>query len=129
VALGTNYKKSMSFASRMPFVKLILYVPPEAEEKVRLALGEAGAGKVGKYDYCTFVTRGVGHYRPLAGTKPYKGRVDEIESVEEHRIETVCQEQDLPRILKAMRAAHPYEEIAYDIVPLLQDQYPVLTKK
>jgi hypothetical protein len=110
-------------------VKLIVYVPPESEEKVRLALGAAGAGHIGKYDYCAFVTKGVGHYRPLAGTKPYKGIIGTIEAADELKIETVCEEKNLPKILTAMRRAHPYEEIAYDIVPLRNDEFGTLVEK
>ncbi len=104
-------------------VKLVVYVPPESEVKVRLALGKAGAGKMGNYDCCSFVSKGVGHYRPLAGTRPYKGKTGKIEDADELRIETVCYEKELPKVLKAMRQAHPYEEVAYDIVPLLNDRY------
>jgi hypothetical protein len=104
-------------------VKLVVYVPAEAEERVRLALGSAGAGKLGRYDYCSFVSRGAGHYRPCEGTRPYKGERGKIEEAAECRVETVCHERDLPKILKAMRKAHPYEEIAYDIIPLLNDRY------
>jgi hypothetical protein len=104
-------------------VKLVVYVPAEAEEKVRLALGKAGAGKIGRYDYCSFVSDGVGHYRPLTGTKPYKGTLGRIAEADEYKVETVCYEHDLPTILQAMRKAHPYEEIAYDIIPLLNDKY------
>lgn len=104
-------------------VKLVVYVPAGSEEDVRLALGRAGAGKAGKYDFCSFVSDGVGHYRPLKGAQPYKGRVGEIEDADECRIETVCYETELPKILKAMRKAHPYEEVAYDIVPLLNGRY------
>ena len=106
-----------------PIVKLIIGVPKENEEELRLALGEAGAGKIGNYDYCSFVTPGVGHFRPLKGTKPHIGEEGKIEDVEEVQIQTVCYEKDLPAILKAMRAAHPYEEIAYDIIPLLNHRY------
>jgi hypothetical protein len=104
-------------------IKLVVYVPSEDEEEVRLALGKAGAGRIGNYDYCSFISEGTGHYRPLKGTKPYKGKIGEIEDADEYRIETVCYECDLPKILQAMRKAHPYEEVAYDIVPLLNDRY------
>lgn len=110
-------------------VKLIVYVPVEHEEKVRLALGEAGAGRIGDYDFCSFVTAGTGHYRPLPGTKPYKGEEGVIETAEECRIETACHEEELPRVLKAMRAAHPYEEIAYDLIPLLNHEHAHLAGK
>lgn len=107
----------------MSLVKLVVYVPVEAVEKVRLALGKAGAGYIGKYDYCAFTSKGVGHFRPLKGTRPYTGTLGTIECVDEYRIETICKERDLPRILEALRASHPYEEIAYDILPLLNEKY------
>jgi len=107
----------------MKIVKLIVSVPVEAEEKVRLALGKTGAGKIGNYSHCSFVVEGKGHFLPLEGTKPHIGTQGEIASVEEAQIQTVCYEKDLPKVLAAMRAAHPYEEIAYDIVPLLNHEY------
>lgn len=104
-------------------VKLVVFVPVEAEEKVRLALGKVGAGKIGNYDYCAFVSQGTGHYRPLAGTKPYKGTTGKIADADECKVETVCYERELPKVLAAMRAAHPYEEIAYDLIPLMNHEY------
>jgi len=104
-------------------VKLIVYVPVESERQVRLALGNAGAGKIGAYDYCAFVSKGTGHYRPLQGTTPYKGEIGRVEDTDECKIETVCLEKELPKILTALREAHPYEEVAYDIMPLLNDKY------
>ncbi len=104
-------------------VKLNVMVPVEDEERVRLALGRAGAGRIGRYDYCSFVVKGVGHYRPLPGAKPYAGEEGKIANAEEVQVQTVCYEKDLPRVLGALREAHPYEEIAYDIIPLLNHEY------
>ena len=104
-------------------VKLVVFVPGEAEEEVRLALGKAGAGRIGNYDHCAFVTPGTGHFRPLDGATPYQGQHGRIESVAEYRIETVCTEESLPAVLQAMHAAHPYEEVAFDVVPLLNHRY------
>jgi hypothetical protein len=110
-------------------VKLVVGVPAKDEERLRLALGRAGAGKIGNYDYCSFVAKGTGHFRPLAGTKPHVGAHGRIADVDEVQIQTVCYERDLPKILKAMREAHPYEEVAYDIVPLLNEKYAHLVGK
>ncbi len=104
-------------------VKLVVGVPAKDEEALRLALGQAGAGKMGKYDCCSFVVRGTGHFRPLPGSNPHIGKEGEIASVDEVQIQTVCYEKDLPKVLAAMRAAHPYEEIAYDIIPLLNNEH------
>lgn len=100
-------------------VKLVVFVPAEYEEAVRLALGDAGAGRIGNYDHCAFVTRGTGHYRPLDGATPYHGRVGTVESADEYRLEIVCATDRLPAVLRRLREVHPYEEIAYDVVPLL----------
>jgi hypothetical protein len=105
-------------------VKLVVFVPVEAEQVVRLALGKAGAGRIGDYDFCSFVTRGTGHFRPLPGSSPSIGEQGEIEAVPECRIETVCSKEKLPVVLQAMRQTHPYEEIAYDIIPLLNHTIP-----
>lgn len=110
-------------------VKLLVGVPVEEEEKVRLALGEAGAGKIGNYSHCSFVTRGVGHFLPLEGSSPHIGKQGEIADVEEVQIQTVCYEKELPKVLAAMREAHPYEEVAYDIIPLLNHEYARLVGK
>jgi len=110
-------------------VKLIIYVPEKDEERVRLALGKAGAGKIGNYDYCSFVTKGVGHSRPLEGTNPHIGKEGEIANIEEVQIQTVCYEKDLNVILPVLREVHPYEEVAYDIIPLLNHEYTHLVPK
>ncbi|RME31841.1 hypothetical protein D6789_01410 [Candidatus Woesearchaeota archaeon] len=110
-------------------VKLIVAVPEAHEEKVRLALGKAGAGRIGNYDYCSFVYKGVGHYRPLEGTKPFIGEHGAIADVAEVHIATVCFVSDLPRVLAAMREAHPYEEIAYDIIPLRNHEFAHLVPR
>lgn len=112
-----------------PLIKLAVFVPASHADQVRLALGEAGAGHIGNYDFCSFVSAGTGHYRPGEGTNPYKGAVGEIETVQELRIETVCTEALLPAVLAAMRDAHPYEEVAYDLIPLVNHQYTHLVPK
>ncbi len=112
-----------------PVVKILVSVPKQDEEKVRLALGKAGAGKIGNYSYCSYVTAGTGHFLPLEGTNPHIGKQGEIADVDEVQIQTVCYKKDLPVVLKAMRDAHPYEEIAYDIIPLLNHEYDTYVGK
>lgn len=110
-------------------VKLFVSVPVQDEERVRMALGGAGAGKIGNYSHCTLVVKGTGHFFPLEGAHPHIGKIGEIADVEEVQIQTACYEKDLPKVLKAMREAHPYEEIAYDIIPLLNHKYAYLVGK
>jgi len=98
--------------------KLVVFVPQSHEEQVRLAILDSGAGKIGNYSHCSFRTAGTGTFKPLEGTKPFIGKMGRIEEVAELRIETVVEERQLPKVLEAMLAVHPYEEVAYDIYPL-----------
>ncbi|NPV20985.1 hypothetical protein [Bradyrhizobium aeschynomenes] len=99
----------------MKTYKIVVYVPAANGEAVRHAMGEAGAGRIGNYDYCSFTMTGTGRFRPLAGANPTIGAVGRLETVAEERIETVCAEDRLRPALEAIRAAHPYEEPAIDV--------------
>ena len=101
------------------FFHLIVYVPLSHADAVRTALAEAGAGKIGAYDHCSFSMRGTGRFRPLAGAKPSIGTVGKIEEVEEERIEVVVLSENLPKVIRAVRKIHPYEEPAIHILPML----------
>lgn len=98
--------------------KLVVFVPPESIDGVRDALTEAGAGWIGNYSSCTFMTPGTGTFKPLDGTNPYIGSVGKLEKVEEIRLETVVPHDRLQSVVQAMLDAHPYEEVAYDIYSL-----------
>jgi dinuclear metal center YbgI/SA1388 family protein len=98
--------------------KLVVFVPVSHHEHVLRAVCEAGAGHIGNYSFCTFNTPGTGTFRPEEGAQPYIGNVGQIEQVEEIRLETVVPERLLPAVIENMLAAHPYEEVAYDVYPL-----------
>ncbi|MGZ4492425.1 MAG: Nif3-like dinuclear metal center hexameric protein [Nocardioidaceae bacterium] len=98
--------------------KLVVFVPQDQAEQVREAIVAAGAGTVGAYDSCTFTTTGEGRFRPLEGAEPTIGRVGEVEVVAEARVESVFPRRLRRRVVAAMRAAHPYEEVAYDVLEL-----------
>ncbi len=102
----------------MKTFKIVIYVPESSGDAVRSAMGEAGAGRIGNYDHCSFSVKGTGRFRPLDGASPAIGSIGRLESVEEERIETVCGEDRLKGVLKAIRAAHPYEEPAIDVYPI-----------
>ncbi|MGY3450758.1 hypothetical protein [Bradyrhizobium sp. USDA 4353] len=102
----------------MKTYKIVVYVATADADAVRSAMGEAGAGRIGNYDYCSFTVTGTGRFRPLAGAKPTIGAVGRLEAVAEDRIETVCAEDRLKPVLTAIRAAHPYEEPAIDVYPI-----------
>jgi len=99
--------------------KIVVYVPQGgAAEKLRKAIGDAGAGKIGKYSHCTFTIKGTGRFMPQEGANPTIGEVGKLEEVEEERIETVCEEVVLKDVLKAIKDNHPYEEPATDVYPI-----------
>ncbi|MFJ7847366.1 Nif3-like dinuclear metal center hexameric protein [Peribacillus sp. NPDC097206] len=102
----------------IPLRKLVVYVPKEDEQKVRDALGKAGAGSLGNYSYCSFTVEGTGRFLPGEGSEPSIGKRGKIERVSEVRIETIFPEPIEKKILSAMIKAHPYEEVAYDIYKL-----------
>jgi hypothetical protein len=99
------------------YVKIAVFVPEANAEAVRLALGNAGAGKRedSNYSHCTFSTKGIGRFKPEQGANPHIGSVGKLEEVIEDRIETICLRTLLPQVLEAMKQAHPYEEVAYDV--------------
>ena len=98
--------------------KYVVFTPPEAVEAVHEAIASAGGGHIGNYSDCTFRLDGTGTFRPLSGAKPYIGRQGALAKAEEIRIETIIAEEKIGALLNAVRAKHPYEEIAYDLYPL-----------
>ena len=98
--------------------KLVVYVPQSHVENVRIAICNAGAGKIGKYDHCTFMSSGIGTFRPLKGAKPYKGKIGKVERVGEAKLETIVPAGKLKKVIAAMKKVHPYEEVAYDVFGL-----------
>ncbi len=109
-------------------VKIVIYVPETHAARVREVLGRSGAGKVGDYDYSSFSVRGIGRFRPLETAHPAIGKIGEITEVLEERIETVCYKKDLGKIIEAVKEAHPYEEIAIDIYPLVLNPHETVRK-
>lgn len=99
-------------------VKLVVFVPISHADVVRKALGEAGAGKIGNYDFCSFSSRGIGRFRGNENSNPTIGKAGEFEAVEEERIEVVVPREILKEVVGKMKAVHPYEEVAFDIYPL-----------
>jgi len=95
--------------------KICVFVPETAAEQVKQAMFEAGAGKIGDYDSCCWQTPGQGQFRPLAGSSPFIGEQNRIETVEEYRIEMVCADELLKHAVAALKSSHPYEEPAYDV--------------
>lgn len=100
-------------------VKMQTFCPVEALEQVRLAIGDAGAGKMGNYSHCSFVSSGFGHFLPLTGANPAIGEVGKPETVEEYKIEFVCEIEKVNDVMSAIKRVHPYEEVPIDIFQML----------
>jgi hypothetical protein len=99
--------------------KLVVFVPREALEAVREAVFTAGAGRIGDYERCSWYTAGTGTFRGGEGTSPRVGEAGREERVAELRLETVLPAERLDDVVAALRRAHPYEEPAFDVYPLL----------
>lgn len=99
--------------------KFVVYVPKEALSAVRDAIFAAGAGTLGAYSHCSFQMEGTGTFMPGEGTNPFIGKAGKLEYVSEEKMETVVPASKLRRTIAAMMKAHPYEEPAYDVFPMV----------
>jgi dinuclear metal center YbgI/SA1388 family protein len=118
LALGLEDLLPIVPATEEPLDKLVVFVPRDAAAPVRAAIAAAGAGTIGNYDHCSFTTTGTGRFRPLEGADPTVGMIGNLEIVEEERIEAVLPRRLRAGAVAAMKAAHPYEEPAYDVIEL-----------
>ena len=98
--------------------KLVYFVPEEARDATREACFAAGGGRIGDYERCSWYTLGTGTFLAGEGADPAIGEVGEEEHVSEYRVEMVVPEDALEPVLDALREAHPYEEVAFDLIPL-----------
>ncbi len=116
--LGLLNIRPLNEMKSQQLTKLVVFVPESHLEEVRQAINDAGAGFIGNYRDCSFRTRGIGTFRPLAGSEPFLGSTGILEEVAEFRLEVIVPEELLDKVEQAMIKAHPYEEIAYDLIPL-----------
>lgn len=101
--------------------KLVVFVPETHIEQVREAVTGAGAGWIGNYSDCTFLVNGTGTFKAAEGCNPFLGKPGLLEKAAEVRLETVMRQNQVNRVVRSMIKAHPYEEVAYDIYPLVND--------
>jgi dinuclear metal center YbgI/SA1388 family protein len=100
--------------------KLVTFVPAEAVDAVLDAVSAAGAGRIGAYERCSFRVRGTGTFRPLPGADPYSGEgLGQDAEEDEFRLEVELPTRRAGAVVRALLAAHPYDEVAYDLVPLV----------
>lgn len=102
--------------------KLAVFVPVKSLQKVADAVFKAGAGWIGNYSHCSFNSAGLGTFVPLNGAKPTIGKVGEIENVEEIKFESIVPAEKITDVVKALKAAHPYEVPAFDIIKIYETE-------
>jgi dinuclear metal center YbgI/SA1388 family protein len=98
--------------------KLVTFVPTDHLESVKNALFQAGAGKLGHYDECSFSTQGEGSFRALVGSQPFVGAHNVQHKESEVRLEVIYPNYTEAAVVKALRKNHPYEEVAFDCIEL-----------
>lgn len=106
----------------MTKVKIVVFVPKTHTDIVRQAMGDAGAGRIGNYSHCSYSSDGIGRYMPTEGAKPFIGEVGKFEQVIEEKVEYVCDRDVAKEVISTMKKVHPYEEVAFDIYPLLSEE-------
>jgi dinuclear metal center YbgI/SA1388 family protein len=117
-ALGINETSPIMPAPAAALDKLVTFVPLADAEAVIDALASAGAGRLGDYDRCAFTSSGIGTFRPGSAAHPAIGTVGEVSRVEETRVEMVLDRGRRREVLQALRASHPYEEPAFDLLEI-----------
>lgn len=101
-------------------IKLCVYVPESHIEMVKRAMFDAGAGRIGLYEECSWQTLGEGQFKPMPGSQPFIGSTGHRTVVSEYQLEMVCRNELLTQVVDAMKRAHPYEEPAYAAWHLLE---------
>ena len=103
-------------------VNIIVSVPRDYFDVVKKAACDAGAGKMGKYVYCSISSKIMGSFIPTEEATPFIGKTGEIENVEEFKLEMKCNIEDVKPVIKAIKEAHPYEEVGINIYPLIDEE-------
>lgn len=103
--------------------KLEVYVPKTHTETVKEALFEAGAGNIGFYDECSFTIAGAGTFRPMEGSDPFSGQKNIRENAEEEMVSVIFEDFRKVSIISAMKSAHPYEEVAYQLLAMENENH------
>jgi structural toxin protein (hemagglutinin/hemolysin) RtxA len=97
---------------------LIFNVPASHLDKVKSAIFDAGAGKVDNYSHCSWEVLGEGQFKPLSGSNPFIGIIDQLETVAEYQVETLCEAEYIREVITALKTAHPYEVPSYQVLRL-----------
>ena len=113
--LNLKNVESLCGGKRIEYDKIVVFSPKGHENNIVKAMSENGAGRLGNYSKCSFVSDGIGRFMPEPGSNPYIGENGCLEEVQEVKIEMICPKNKTDKVVKALRGVHPYEEPAYDI--------------
>ena len=102
--------------------KIITFVPIADANKVRQAMGDAGAGILGNYHHASFSTRGTGRFTSGEGAHPTIGEIGKMSEVEEERIEVICESDKVKDVVLAIKKNHPYEKVPLEIYQLVDEK-------
>jgi len=116
--LGLSNIRVHAPSGRVKLVKIVTFVPATHLEVVSEAMWNAGAGEIGLYKNASFRSEGVGTFRPTEGATPYSGEIGELSLENEVKLEVIAPQNSWRLVVKAMKAAHPYEEVAFDVFAL-----------
>ena len=109
---------SILIPKRNDLFKLVFFVPNDYAEIVRQAIWETGAGNIGNYAECSFNAEGIGTFKPIENANPSLGKMNQQHQEPEIKVEILIQQNQIISAINAMKSAHPYEEVAYDLIPL-----------
>lgn len=98
--------------------KLVTFIPTKDVDKVMNTVHRAGGGNIGNYKNCSFRVDGTGTFQPTEQAKPRIGQANELEKVNEARVEVIFPTHLQAQIMDALRSSHPYEEVAYYLTPV-----------
>ncbi|SMN14288.1 Bsu YqfO NIF3/CutA domain [uncultured Candidatus Thioglobus sp.] len=98
--------------------KISFYVSETDLDIVKNAMFKAGAGQFDNYEHCAWQTQGAGQFKPVNNANPAIGTLDELEVIEEYKVEMLCAKASLKQVIQAMKSAHPYEQVAYSVLKM-----------
>lgn len=116
--IGVKNTKVLKSITDDYLYKIVVFVPRTHERDILKALSTSGAGFIGNYSDCSFSSIGIGRFKPLEGSNPFIGQLNEVEEVEEVKIEAIVTKKILHKAIDEVKKAHPYEEVALDIIKL-----------
>ncbi|MDH4944344.1 NGG1p interacting factor NIF3 [Sulfurimonas sp. C5] len=100
--------------------KLNFFVPEREKEQVKQALFDIGVGRYENYECCSWETLGQGQFKPISAAQPAIGELNKLEVLPEYKVEMICKKELIEEAVKTLKAAHPYEEVAYEVFEILE---------